>query len=125
MRYLLYFTSLFGNGLTGYYFNSDSYENAEVFIAGFADTVFTRIKCFDQQIFWFSKKCGSVLERWGNSVPGYYPVTEAYSWLLLNFFYVSFIFAGIVMKLYLVNLAGSDRGIFLSRLRTGSKINLA
>ena len=74
-----------GNGLTGYYFNSDSYENVQNYLSLVLPIPF--LHALNVLI---NKSSGSqeIGLSWsdGGIVPGYYPVTEAYSWLLLNFF---------------------------------------
>ncbi len=74
-----------GNGLTGYYFNSDSYTEVQKYLSLILPIPFLHslnvliVESSGSQKVGLSWSDGAI-------VPGYYPITEAYSWLTLNFF---------------------------------------
>ncbi len=74
-----------GNGLTGYYFNSDSYIEVQRYLSLILPIPFLHSLnvLIDESS--GSEKVGLSWSD-GQIVPGYYPVMEAYSWLILNFF---------------------------------------
>jgi ABC-type multidrug transport system ATPase subunit len=74
-----------GNGLTGYYFNSDSYTEVQKYLSLILPIPFLHSL---NVLIVESSGSQKVGLSWsdGGIVPGYYPITEAYSWLILNFF---------------------------------------